>query len=247
MGLFDKKYCSICGAQIKLLGNKKLEDGNCCKDCASKLSPWFNERRHSTIDSIKEQLAYREANKADVETFKVTRTIGDGTKILIDEDHGNFLVTRAQKNWRDENPDIIPFSSVTGCETRIDESRHEETTTDKDGKTVSYRPPHFSYSYNFKVIIYINNPYFDEISFNLNNFSVTEKSVGQLMHHGSEYNSFVDSLAEVKEVFTGIREDTRAQATAAAAPKIPVKCPSCGATTLPDARGCCEYCGSALS
>ena len=86
MGLFDKKYCSICGAQIKLLGNKKLEDGNCCKDCASKLSPWFNERRHSTIDSIKEQLAYREANKADVETFKVTRTIGDGTKILIDED-----------------------------------------------------------------------------------------------------------------------------------------------------------------
>ena len=58
MGLFDKKYCDICGAQIKFLGNKKLEDGNCCKECASKLSPWFSERRHSTIESIKEQLAY---------------------------------------------------------------------------------------------------------------------------------------------------------------------------------------------
>ena len=69
MGLFDKKYCSICGSQIKLLGNRKLEDGNCCKDCANKLSPFFSERRHSTVESIKEQLAYREANKAEVEKF----------------------------------------------------------------------------------------------------------------------------------------------------------------------------------
>ena len=23
-------------------------------------------------------------------------------------------------------------------------------------------------------------------------------------------------------------------------------CPACGATTIPDAHGCCEYCGSAL-
>ena len=35
MGLFDKKYCDICG----LLGNRKLEDGNLCKDCAKQLSP----------------------------------------------------------------------------------------------------------------------------------------------------------------------------------------------------------------
>ena len=26
MGLFDKKECSICGAKIGLLGNKKLKD-----------------------------------------------------------------------------------------------------------------------------------------------------------------------------------------------------------------------------
>ena len=143
MGLFDKKYCSICGAQIKMLGNKKLEDGNCCKDCASKLSPWFNERRHSTVESIKEQLAYREANKTEVENFKVTRTIGDAAKILLDENQGKFLVTKALKNWRDENPDVIPFSYVTGCETKIDESRYEEKTTDKDGKSVSYCPPRF--------------------------------------------------------------------------------------------------------
>ena len=36
MGLFDKKYCDICGNKIGLLGNKKLEDGNLCKDCAKR-------------------------------------------------------------------------------------------------------------------------------------------------------------------------------------------------------------------
>ena len=55
MGLFDKKFCSICGEKIGLLGNRKLEDGNLCKDCAAKLSPWFTERKQSTVEEIKEQ------------------------------------------------------------------------------------------------------------------------------------------------------------------------------------------------
>lgn len=45
--LFEKKECAICGGEIGLLGNRKLEDGNMCKACAAKLSPWFDERRHS--------------------------------------------------------------------------------------------------------------------------------------------------------------------------------------------------------
>lgn len=40
-GIFDKKYCDVCGEKIGLLGNRKLEDGNLCKDCAAKLSPFF--------------------------------------------------------------------------------------------------------------------------------------------------------------------------------------------------------------
>ena len=39
MGLFDKKYCDICGEKIGLLGNQELEDGNLCMDCAKQLSP----------------------------------------------------------------------------------------------------------------------------------------------------------------------------------------------------------------
>ena len=62
MGLFEAKYCDICGEKIKFLGNKKLEDGRMCKACESKLSPFFTERRHTTLDEIKAQLEYREDN-----------------------------------------------------------------------------------------------------------------------------------------------------------------------------------------
>ena len=54
MGLFDKKNCDICGDKIGLLGNRKLDNGNLCKNCAGKLSPWFEERRHSTVKTSKD-------------------------------------------------------------------------------------------------------------------------------------------------------------------------------------------------
>ena len=73
MGLFDKKNCDICGDKIGLLGNRKLDDGNLCKNCAAKLSPWFEERRHSTVEEIKRQLDYREENKNAVRNFQIGR------------------------------------------------------------------------------------------------------------------------------------------------------------------------------
>ncbi len=69
MGLFDKKYCDICGQKIGLFGNRKLENGNLCKDCAKKLSPFFSERRNSTVEDIRRQLAYREENEKQLAAF----------------------------------------------------------------------------------------------------------------------------------------------------------------------------------
>ena len=88
MALFEKKYCDICGEKIGLLGNRKLEDGNLCKKCAAKLSPWFSERRQSTVDQIREQLAYREANRKEVEDIRVTKSLGGYTRVIIDQDAG---------------------------------------------------------------------------------------------------------------------------------------------------------------
>ena len=89
MGLFDKKYCDICGEKIGLLGNRKLEDGNLCKDCAKKLSPWFSDRRSSTVAEIKEQLEYRERNKEAVAKFHITRTLGSSTGYCWTRTHRN--------------------------------------------------------------------------------------------------------------------------------------------------------------
>ena len=85
--LFEKKVCSICSGDIGLLGNRKLEDGNMCKTCAAKLSPWFSDRRNSTVAEIEEQLAYREDNKKAVAEFTITRTFGSSPQVLIDEDN----------------------------------------------------------------------------------------------------------------------------------------------------------------
>ena len=152
MGLFDKKYCDFCGKKIGLLGNRKLEDGNMCGECAKKLSPFFSERRHSTKADIQEQLDYREANRERVAGFNTTRSIGNFWKILVDEDKKQFMVTNAV-DLEKANPDVLDYSQATGCDLNIKETRIERKTKDSKGNYVSYNPPRYEYSYDFRVSI----------------------------------------------------------------------------------------------
>ena len=153
------------------MGNQKLEDGNLCKDCAKQLSPWFSDRRRSTVEDIKRQLAYREENWGRASQFRTTRSYGEDWKVLLDEEHRWFTVTRA-RDLADANPDILDCTALTGCRVDIDESRTEQKREGPDGKEVTYNPPRYEYSYDFEVIISVNNPYFDEMKFRLNNSSV---------------------------------------------------------------------------
>ena len=171
MGLFDKKYCDICGEKIGLLGNRKLEDGNLCKECAKKLSPWFSDRRRSTVEDIKQQLTYREENKAKVAQLRVTRSYGENWRVLIDDTHRWFAVTREQ-NLNAANPDVLSFSDLTGCRLDIDERESELKRKNEKGEMVSYYPPRFEYSYDFDIILTVNHPYFDDMKFRLNPSSV---------------------------------------------------------------------------
>lgn len=171
MGLFDKKFCDFCGNKIGMLGNRKLEDANMCKDCAAKLSPWFSERRHSTKSDIEAQLAYREQNKSAVAAFRATKTYGKRTKLMIDENNRKFMVTSAS-DIMTANPDVLDFSQAMNCELDIRENRHEEFRTDSQGKRVSYNPPRYNYSYDMHVTIQVQHPYFDEIKFALSNGSI---------------------------------------------------------------------------
>jgi len=166
MGLFEKKYCDICGQKIGLLGNRKLEDGNCCKDCAALLSPWMTDRRQSTVEEIKQHLAYREENARRVPEMNPTRVLGNNTRIYIDEGKRQFFVTRYE-NWRDRNPDIIDLGQVTSCRVDVKENKTELYQKDDQGKRISYDPPRYEYDYRFMVTILVNSPWFSEIEFEL--------------------------------------------------------------------------------
>ena len=180
MGLFDKKICDICGEKIGLLGNRKLDDGNLCKDCAKKLSPWFEDRRHSTVEDIKRQLEYREKNKKAVMDFCITRQINTRNfNVFIDDNKGNFTVAR--KLDVNENPDIVPLSAVVQCRVDVERQQNEETCTTKDGETVSYQPPVYKYEFDYTMRIKVKTPWFDDMDFRLNTFSISSDNRGELM------------------------------------------------------------------
>jgi hypothetical protein len=279
MGLFDKKSCDICGEKIKLFA-RKVEDGNLCKECTKKLSPWFSERKKSTVADIKAQLEYREENKEAVKNFNVTRTIGDNYKVMLDENAQKFLVTN-QRKWQDENPDVLDFGMVTGVTLNTEEHKTEQKRKTADGKEVSYNPPVYDYSYDFDCTIHVNHPYFDEMTFRLNNRQVHTGQMGYAsaprgnvninagggiggaiasgivgalgnntmqtgMVANPEIQMYQDMANEIKMTLLQARQDVRAAEMAANAPKQAVQCPNCGATTIPDANGCCEYCGGAV-
>ena len=222
MGLFDKKFCDFCGNKIGLLGNKKLEDANMCKDCASKLSPWFSERRHSTKTDIDQQLAYREQNKSAVAAFHASRTLGTAsTKLIIDDNARKFMVTSA-KDINAANPDVLDFSQALGCDLDVKEHRVEIRRTDSNGKSVSYNPPRYKYSYEFHAIIRVNHPYFDEMKFALSSgsievgeqpmnpgqsggWSVSRSGFNLLGNKIDEYYKCVDCGNEIKAAVDGMR------------------------------------------
>ena len=196
MGLFDKKFCDICGDKIGLLGNRKLEDGNMCKDCAKKLSPFFSDRKRSTIEEIKQQLAYREQNKQALATFSPMMTLGEYYKIYVDQARGNFVVSRRNPgSWSDENPDVIPLSSIMSCTLRIDEDREEIYMQNSNGDDVSYNPPRYKFTYDFYMDINVNNPYFDEINVKINDNEV--EGIGTL-----EYNRYQQMAQQITSALT---------------------------------------------
>ena len=184
MGLFDKKNCDICGEKIGMLGNRKLEDGNLCKDCAKKLSPFCDDRRRSTVEQIRAHLQYREENKNALRAFSPTLTLGEDKKVYIDQMKGNFVVSRLKPgSWDEENPDVMPIASITSCGLDIDEDRDEIYMKNGQGQNVSYNPPRYNFYYNFKLKFLVSNPYFDDFEVRLNNFRV--EGMGSM-----EYNRY---------------------------------------------------------
>ena len=193
MGLFDKKYCDICGEKIGLLGNRKLEDGNLCKDCARKLSPFFSDRRNSTVEEIKQQLAYREENERRLADFRPDSIFGESEKVYVDSAAAKFIVTSAS-NWRNANPDLISFSQVTGVNTDIHENKTEIYYEDDEGNSKSYNPRRYECDYEFNVTILVDSPWFDKIELELSDGNRPDSPYTDLYRH---YEAQMHTLPDI--------------------------------------------------
>ena len=171
--LFEKRQCSICGKEMGMTERKELSGGNLCDNCAKKLSDWFSTeaRKRSTPQQIQEQLAYREQNRQAVAQFRATRTIGKNTKVYLDEMNRKFMVSSAS-NLQEDNPDVIDASAITNVAVDIDESKHELRTKNEEGRSVSYNPPRYDYSYDFYVDIDVSHPYCSHRRIKVNSSSV---------------------------------------------------------------------------
>ena len=272
--LFEKKECAICGGEIGLLGNRKLEDGNCCKTCARKLSPWFDDRRHSTVDQIKAQLAYREENQKNLGNFRVSQIIGDYYKIYVEEVGGvpsRFFVTSAD-DYMEANPDIIEFKDLLSCVADIDTHETELKQEDSNGNEVSYNPPRFETEYDFYIKMQIgNNPYFDDIRFQLNSGTITLETRGgssgsflglsftsgpvdtsnpRERERHQKYTAMCQEIEYLVQRSRGVAAPVQTAApvqpepAAPQAPAGPKFCPNCGAPT--EGGKFCQSCGSQL-
>lgn len=233
--LFKEKNCEICGKELGLFGKAKLAEGYLCKDCSGQLSPFFQGRRSSTADQIREQLQYREANKAKVAAFNVTTTLDGGNKkVYLDEDKGQLIIS-GSSSWREDNPDVIDFAQVTGCTMEVDEDKTELKREDADGKEVSYVPPRYEFEYDFNVSVFFNHPYFNEVSWRVNTSTIEDK-------RSVDYQECQKRAETLRDKLSNLHQETRA----AAAPKQAVTCPHCLASTIPDSQGRCEYCGGSV-
>ena len=266
MGLFDrfkKQDCEICGKEVGMFGYKKLEDGEICKDCVKLLSPWFDDRRHSTVAQIKEQLAYREANKAALNAFRPTVAYGERYTLraeLVNGVPSRFVVERTD-SYKEENADIVNFKDVTSFNIDVREFDKELKYRNSKGEEVSYHPPRYEYSYDFYAEIHVNHPYFDDMRFQLNRNTIRLETIERRNNFGSslfrsgfdpmmypEYRQYRSEYDELEELFRAGMQGMAMQGFAPVAQAVPaaapVVAPAPAAAPAPAIPKFCPNCGA---
>ena len=213
MGLFSKKNCSLCDEKVGLLGGLKLKDGNLCKECKKKLSPFFDNAKESTVEEIKEQIKAREENYKKLDDLKINKIYGEFGVILIDETNRKFVAlkdtsdglfknqkqVKGLEDIKDKNPDIIDFDQIEDVDVKIIQTNREEKQT-VDGQQVSYDPKHYTYMISFDIIIKVkNHPYIKTMRLSIKDGSVQIYNVG-LRRQDDYITGFVKDKLGLKRV-----------------------------------------------
>ena len=111
-------------------------------------------------------------------------------------------------------------------------------------------PPRYTYSYDYKIKLSVNTPWFDDMDFQLNTFSVKDYEYAKIMKYEQLGNQIVSALTGVQAPASGnmINQGYPQQGTIAPGMSQQMAddkwvC-SCGATNT---GRFCEYCGTPKS
>ncbi len=196
---FAKESCAVCGAEVGALKKRKLADGVMCKDCVARLSPWFEERRESTVAQIKEQLAMREENRRQLERFDITSELAGTGAVFVDEGHrwlcalpdastGGLLSSERvhdRAGLIEANADIVTFDQVRSATCDITETRGELRQT-VDGEQRSYSPRRWRYGESFYLLVEVDHPYIERMRVPLGSLTIETESERQRSSSGAK-------------------------------------------------------------
>ncbi|WP_298633687.1 DUF4428 domain-containing protein [uncultured Mobiluncus sp.] len=129
MGLFDAKECALCSQKAGMLTKQKLQDGFLCGDCKKKLSDLSSGWKQRTVADVNEHLALREANKERAAQFQVTRSIGTGGCLELDDTHGWFRF-KIGRDYKQGNAQVFAFNELGNFYAEI---HYDSIADDEDG------------------------------------------------------------------------------------------------------------------
>ncbi|MGN0467483.1 MAG: DUF4428 domain-containing protein [Acutalibacteraceae bacterium] len=113
MGLFDKKFCDICGGKVNTLTQKKLADGFLCSDCKHKLGSFTSGWKQRSVEDAKKHLQQREENKAKYQQFVCSATAGGQyNSIQVDFNKRQFIFAINNNDYKSGNPQVFDFSQL---------------------------------------------------------------------------------------------------------------------------------------
>lgn len=113
MGLFEKKFCNICGDKVNMLTQQKLSDGYLCSDCKHKLGSFTSGWKQRTVDDVERHLELREHNKQKYQQFNCSATAGgSNSSIQVDFNNRWFIFAINNRDYKSGNPQIFDFSQL---------------------------------------------------------------------------------------------------------------------------------------
>ncbi|MGN0534264.1 MAG: DUF4428 domain-containing protein [Eubacterium sp.] len=113
MGLFDKKFCDICGEKVNTLTQQKLSDGYLCSDCKHKLGSFTSGWKQRSVEDVKKHLELREQNKQKYQQFSCTATAGGrNNAIQVDFNNRRFIFAIGNRDYKSGNPQVFEFSQL---------------------------------------------------------------------------------------------------------------------------------------